>query len=98
MPVIGLLPRARGSAGFKLSATQTSITGTGGVTTGLSTIAAGGAVATVANSPTVTPWNVAAITSIVAGVVNVVVLALASTPTIAAAGGAILVNVIAVGT
>lgn len=97
MAVIGALPRARSLTGYKISATQASITGTGAVATGLSSILTGGAAVSVANSGTTTPWTVATISSIAAGSVNVVVLSLASAPTIGAAGGAQLVNVIAIG-
>lgn len=98
MAVLGLLPPARGLAGRKLSATQAAITGTGAIATGLSSIPAGGAVVSSANSAAVTPWSFATITAIAAGSVTVVVVAFTSTPAIAASLAAINVNCIAVGT
>lgn len=97
MAVVGNLPKPRGLAENKLTATQASVTGTGAVTTGLSAIVAGGVSATVTNSGTTTPWTIATVSSIVGGTVNVVVLSLAGTPTIGAAGGAQTVAVIAIG-
>lgn len=99
MAILGLLPRARSLAGYKLAAGQASITGTGGIVTGLTTIPAGGAVVSVANSATTLTTDVASITSISAGTVNVSVTLLTfSGPTIALESGAKLVNCIAVGT
>jgi|Deesub1362A_J573_1020465.scaffolds.fasta_scaffold00652_31 hypothetical protein len=71
MAVIANLPRTLGRGTYKLSCTTTSITGTGNVTTGLSTVSY--AVATVINSGTSLPTNSAAITSISSGTVSVVV-------------------------
>jgi hypothetical protein len=63
----------------KVSVTQTSINGTGGVTTGLRSVQAGGAQTTVQNAETTLTSNaLAAVTSIVNGTVNVVVIALAT--------------------
>lgn len=106
MGVIATLPRSVSKAARKLSVTQAGVTGTGGITTGLSTIDTGGnfgagvagagAVACVANSPTAVPTKVAAITSISGGTVNVVVVIQnASTNVVDAAGAQ--VNVWAVG-
>ena len=76
MAVLRTLPRAL--AGRKFSATRTSITGTGAITTGLTTIDAGSVSATPTNSATTIPTNLGAVTSIVAGVINVVVVAAAA--------------------
>lgn len=70
--------------GFKrgrknLSITQTAITGTGAVTTGLNSIDTGGAMTTVQNAETTITSNAgSAVTSISAGTVNVLVIAFAA--------------------
>ncbi len=97
MAIVGNLPKARGLGVEKISSTQASITGTGAIATGLATVDTGGAVVSVANSGTTTPWTIATISSVAAGTVNVVVLSLAAAPTIGAAGGALLVNCVATG-
>lgn len=76
MAVLRTLPRAIG--GRKFSATRTSITGTGGVTTGLSSVDAGSISATPTNSATTIPTNLAAVSSISGGTVNAVVVAAAA--------------------
>ncbi len=99
MATVGLLLRPRSQAGYKLSATQAAITSTGAITTGLSTILTGGAVVSAANSATSLTADLAAISSISGGTVNVAVSLLTySGPTIALDGGAKNVNCIAVGT
>jgi hypothetical protein len=76
MAVLRTLPRAL--AGRKFSATRSAITGLGAITTGLTTIDAGSVELTGTNSATTIPTNVVAgASTIVAGVVNVVVAALA---------------------
>ena len=97
MAIVGNLPKARGLGIRKISSTQSAITGTGAVATGLTTIDTGGAVTSVANSSATTPWDISTITSISGGTVNVVVVNFTSVPAISAAGGAFNVNVIATG-
>lgn len=80
MAITGNLPAALGSGGLrrKVSETQAAITGTGAVTTGLRTIDTGGAFVSGANSATTIPTNLATITSLSAGTVNVAVVAAAA--------------------
>ena len=61
---------------IKVVAGSATITGTGAISTGLSTIL--GAVVTVANASTTIPTDVASITSISGGTINVVVVNLAA--------------------
>jgi hypothetical protein len=96
MSVIANLPRALSKGTRKLSATQGAVTGTGGIATGLSSIDTGGAVATPANSATTIPTNLAAITSISGGTVNIVVVAAAASAN-TVSGVAANVNVLATG-
>lgn len=97
MAIVGNLPKARGLGVRKISSTQAAITGTGAIATGLATIDAGGAVVSVANSSATTPWDVATITSISGGTVNVVVVNFTSVPAISAAAAPFNVNCIATG-
>src|SRR5258708_25480342 len=78
MAIIANLVRAQSRGVRKLSATQGAITGTGAITTGLTSIDTGGAVATGANSATTIPTNLATITSISGGTVNIAVVAAAA--------------------
>lgn len=97
MAIVADLVNPTGHLGVpKFSATQASITGTGGITTGLGTINTGGAVTSVANAATTVPTDTDAISSIVGGTVNVVVInhAAAANSIEAAAKN---VNVLAVG-
>ena len=96
MAIVGNLPKALGRGTRKISATQASVTGTGAVTTGLTTIDVGGAVATPANSATTIPTNLAAITSISGGTVNIVVVAAAAAANTVSAVAANM-NVLATG-
>jgi hypothetical protein len=96
MAIIGLLPEALGTYSRKLSSTQAAITGTGGITTGLTAIDTGGAVVSVANSATALPVDVATITSISGGTVNVAVVKMQSA-TNGIEGSAFNVNCIATG-
>ena len=96
MAIIGNLPKALGEGTRKLAVNQTAITGTGAVTTGLTSILAGGVVATVNNSGSVLPASVASVYLIAGGVVSVVVTQLNST-TNAVSGSALNVNTIAIG-
>jgi len=91
------LPRAVG-AGRKLSIQSASITSTGAVTTGLAGIDPGGALVTPQASATTLTAELAAITSISGGTVNVAVSKLTySGPTIALDGGAQAIGVWATG-
>jgi hypothetical protein len=72
-----------------------SITGTGAISTGLSTIL--GAVVTVANAATTIPTHVASITSISGGTINVVVVKLDSSANSVESSAAKTVNWIAFG-
>lgn len=96
MAIVGNIVQALGSGSRKVSATQAAITGTGGITTGLVAIDTGGAVVSVANSATALPCDVATITSISGGTVNVAVLKLQSA-TNSVEGSAFNVNCIATG-
>jgi hypothetical protein len=106
MGIIANLDRALGQGARKLACTQGAITGTGGIATGLSAIDTGGnfaagsagagAVACCMNSATTTPTNLATITSISAGTVNIAVVAAASGGN-TISGVAANVNVLAVG-
>src|SRR5258708_39836098 len=78
MAIIANLVRAQSRGVRKLSATQGAITGTGAITTGLTSIDTGGAVATRANSATTIPTNLATITSISGGTLNIAVVAAAA--------------------
>jgi len=100
MSIVANLPIPRGLAGRKLAAATASITGSGAVTTGLSTIVTGGASATVQNSSGAaitsnTGPAVASIVSISGGTVTVTVADLFTTPAQSAA--ARTVGVIAIG-
>lgn len=107
MGVIGNLPRALSKSVRKVACTQGAITGTGGITTGLSAIDTGGnfgagtagsgAVATAMNSATTIPTNLATITSISGGTVNIAVVAAAAAAN-TISGVAANVNVLAIGT
>jgi hypothetical protein len=99
MALVGLLLRPRSQAGYKLSVTQAAITGTGAITTGLSTVLAGGAVVSCNNSATSATADVPEVTSVSGGTVNVAVSLLTYTgPTIALETVAKNINCIAVGT
>jgi hypothetical protein len=76
MAIAGNLRFATGSRhGKKVSITNTTLTGTAAVVTGLTSVDAGGAQVTVQNAATTIPTDAsAAVTSIAAGTVNVVVL------------------------
>lgn len=77
MAVLRTLPRAL--AGRKFSATRSSITGTGAIATGLTTVDPGSVSVDGTNSATTIPTNVVAgASSISGGSVNVVVVALAA--------------------
>lgn len=107
MGTIANLERATGKNTRKLACTQGAITGTGGIATGLSAIDTGGnfgagtagagAVATAMNSATTIPTNLATITSISGGTVNIAVVAAASAAN-TISGVAANTNVMAVGT
>lgn len=108
MGIIANLPRATGRSVRKFAVAQGAITGTGGIATGLTAIDTGGnfgagvagagAVVSAISSATTLPSTIASGTSISAGTVNVVGIALNSTPTIAISAVATNVNVMAVGT
>ena len=106
MALVASLPRAVG-AGRKLSVAQAAastggaLTGSAAVATQLKSIDAGGAVSSVANSPTTAPGNAtgpcySTITSITGGTVNVLALQAGNTGNLQSAGG-FLINVIATG-
>src|SRR5579859_4441210 len=104
MGVIGNLPRGLGKGVRKVACTQGAITGTGAIATGLAAIdiggnfgagaAGSGAVACAMNSATTIPTNLATITSISAGTVNIAVVAAAANTI---SGVAANVNVVAIG-
>lgn len=96
MAIVGSIPEGIGQYSRKVSSTQAAITGTGGITTGLTTIDTGGAVVSVANSATALPVDIATITSVSGGTVNVVVAKLQSA-TNSVEGSAFNVNCIATG-
>jgi hypothetical protein len=107
MGIIANLDRASGQGARKLAVAQAAITGTGGIATGLSSIDTGGnfgagtagagAVVSAISSATTLPSTIASGTSISGGTVNVVGIALNSTPAIAISAVATNVNVMAVG-
>jgi hypothetical protein len=78
MTLVSNLPKALGKTSRKLFVGTASITGTGGIATGLGTIDAGSPQVTVQNSATAIPTNIATVSSIAAGTVNIVVVALAA--------------------
>jgi len=94
--IVGNLVQALSVSSRKLSSSQAAITGTGGITTGLGAVDTGGAVVSVANSATALPFDIATITSISGGTVNVAVVKLQSA-TNGAEGSAFNVNCIATG-
>lgn len=96
MAIVGNLVQALSASSRKISATQAAITGTGGITTGLGAIDTGGAVVSVANSATALPLDIATITSISGGTVNVAVAKLQSA-TNSVEGSAFNVNCLATG-
>jgi len=79
MAVVGNLPKALGRTTRKVFAGQAAITGTGAIVTGLSSIDQGAAMVTVQNSALTIPTNIATVSSVTGGSVNVVVIALAAT-------------------
>ena len=96
MAISGTLRKPLG-AGKKIAVVQTAITGTGAITSGLSSIDTGGAQVTVQNAETTITSNaLAAVTSISGGTVNVVVIALAAASN-AVSGSAKNVGLVAVG-
>jgi len=72
MTILADLPKPRGVGKRKLAGVTASITGTGALTTGLSTIDY--AVASMVNAATTVPTQTAEVTSISGGTVNVVVI------------------------
>jgi hypothetical protein len=96
---VGLILPPLGRAGKLMTATQSAITGTGSIATGLAAIDVGSTQAAVANSATSATTDIASITSVSAGAVAVAVTLLTFTgPTIAQETNAKNVNVLAVGT
>ena len=71
MPIIGNITPARGRGTRKIFAETATITGTGTIATGLSTVE--WAIASIVDSPTTLPNQVVEISSISAGNVSVVV-------------------------
>jgi hypothetical protein len=70
----GGLTRGWAKSQKKVSVTQTSVTGTGAVTSGLASVDAGGAQATPQNAATTITTQSASVTSISGGTINVVVV------------------------
>jgi len=94
MPIVANLLKPRGLGKRKLFIGTASITGTGTISTGLSTVEE--AVACVKNSPTTIPTRTASITGISGGDVSVVVTEHAATAN-SVATAAVEVTVFAVG-
>lgn len=98
MAIVGSLTRGFAKSQIKVAAVQAAITGTGSITSGLSTINAGAAQLTVQNSATTVPTggSVAAVTSITTGNPSVVVVDQQAAAN-AVAGGAKNVGLLATG-
>jgi hypothetical protein len=96
--VVGGLTRGMAKSQRKLVAVQAAITGTGAITSGLSTIDAGSAQLTVQNSATTVPTggSTGAVTSISTGTVNTVVIDQQAAANVVA-GGAKNVGLLATG-
>lgn len=80
MPGLGSL--SRGLNGPRLCYKQGAVTGTAALGTGAQALIAGTAHASVANAPATSPTQTVEITSISGGSITVIVVDLASTPTI----------------
>jgi hypothetical protein len=78
MGIVGNLPKALGLTSDKVWAGTGHITGTGSIVTDLGTIDAGSAQVTVQDSALTLPTNIATVSSITDGSVDVVVVALAA--------------------